>query len=554
MKITDIGLAGLLVATSLAASAGMRIPGYARPDLDIELVVMGADGRTVAERLVEGAYVRAGSDVRLRVYSRHPATAEALVRFGAEARPEFIETWPATAVLADSQPVYQESLLVPDTDGARSYRGPIMVLASASSGGTVETRTWHLQLIEPRVFAAPAAGRISGRDRRSALIAALLDAVAASQEAPTAQAVTRVAARTGGAEEAPRSSADVALFRQWAAAVVIVTAPDGLGSGALVDRAQRLIITNYHVVVGHDTVQVTFKPRGTQDAASAQVYRGDVVRYDQIADLALVRVAELPDYIPEMQLADIGKLEVGADVHAIGHPTGEVWSYTRGIVSQVRRNYEWQSGDELSHHATVIQTQTPINPGNSGGPLFDDAGRIVGINTFGRAQTEGLNFAVSADEIRGLLAATRNREAPRAAGNPGSKPGDGGGKGSAEEPPAAGGKGGAEGGQGGRGPNIIGPGAAGAAGGAAGGPQPPRKPGQRNALIYVDSDGDGRADTVYADRDGDGKTDMRGADTDGDGKVDIWYLDEDGDGQADIIGRDNDKDGAPDAWRKINGG
>jgi S1-C subfamily serine protease len=380
------------------------------------------------------------------------------------------------------------------------------------------------------------------------VIAALLDAVTASQQAPTAQAATRVAARTGGAEEAPRDSADVALFRQWAPGVVIVTAPDGLGSGALVDRAQRLIITNYHVVAGHDTVQITFKPRGTQDAASAQVYRGDVVRYDQIADLALVRVAELPDYIPEMQLADISRLEVGADVHAIGHPTGEFWSYTRGIVSQVRRNYEWQSGDELSHHATVIQTQTPINPGNSGGPLFDDAGRIVGINTFGRAQTEGLNFAVSADDIRALLAATRSREAPRATANPGGKAGDGGGKGSGDDPPAPGGKGGA--GQGGRGPNILGPGAE---GGAAGGPQQ-RKPGQRNALIYVDSNGDGRADTVYADRSGDGTTDMRGDDTDGDGKIDVWYLDEDGDGNADIIGRDNDKDGAPDVWRKINGG
>lgn len=547
MNISSIAGTILLAVAALPTGAGVRVPGQVRADLDVELVVMGTGGRMVAERLVEGAYVRAGSDVRLRVYSRQPATAEAVVRFGTDARPAFTETWPVTVVPADNQPIYQESLLVPDADSARSYRGPVTVTVAASSGGAVEHRTWHLQLFEPRVFTAPAGGRISARNRRGAVLAALLDAVAASRQAPTAQAATRVAQRTGGAEEAPRGSADVALFRQWAPGVVIVTAPDGLGSGALIDRAQRLIITNYHVVAGHSTVQITFKPRGTQDAASAQVYRGDVVRYDQIADLALLRVAELPEYIPEMQLADVSKLEVGADVHAIGHPTGEFWSYTRGIVSQVRRNYEWQSNDELSHHATVIQTQTPINPGNSGGPLFDDAGRIVGINTFGRAQAEGLNFAVSADDIRVLLAATRNREAPRASGNPGGKPDDGGGKGGGDQP-QPGGKGGEGGGQGGRGPNIIVP------GGAAGDPQQPRKPGQRNALIYVDSNGDGRADTVYADRNDDGTTDMRGEDTDGDGKVDIWYLDEDGDGKADIVGRDNDKDGAPDVWRKINGG
>jgi S1-C subfamily serine protease len=37
---------------------------------------------------------------------------------------------------------------------------------------------------------------------------------------------------------------------------------------------------------------------------------------------------------------------VGADVHAIGHPTGEAWTYTTGIVSQIRPDYEWRSGPQ----------------------------------------------------------------------------------------------------------------------------------------------------------------------------------------------------------------
>jgi hypothetical protein len=50
----------------------------------------------------------------------------------------------------------------------------------------------------------------------------------------------------------------------------------------------------------------------------------------------------------------------------------------------------------------VIQTQTPINPGNSGGPLLSDTGRLLGVNSF-KAEGEGLNFAVSVEDISAFL-------------------------------------------------------------------------------------------------------------------------------------------------------
>jgi S1-C subfamily serine protease len=81
---------------------------------------------------------------------------------------------------------------------------------------------------------------------------------------------------------------------------------------------------------------------------------------------------------------------VGTKPGGIGHPNGENWTYTKGIVSSVRPDYEW-----LTHRATVIQTQTPINPGNSGGPLLSDDGKIVGVNSFGDKGAEGLNFAIA---------------------------------------------------------------------------------------------------------------------------------------------------------------
>jgi len=99
------------------------------------------------------------------------------------------------------------------------------------------------------------------------------------------------------------------------------------------------------------------------------------------------------------------------DVHAIGHPIGETWTYTTGIISQYRQAYEWQAkNDPIKHKANIIQTQTPINPGNSGGPLLSDSGNLIGVNSFA-AGGEGLNYAVSVDEVRRFLARTDNRVA-----------------------------------------------------------------------------------------------------------------------------------------------
>jgi hypothetical protein len=131
-----------------------------------------------------------------------------------------------------------------------------------------------------------------------------------------------------------------------------------------------------------------------------------------MADLALLKMTQPPPSLSFLALGTASSLNVGQDVHAIGHPHGEVWTYTRGLISQVRANYEWKSEPGISHRANIIQTQTPINPGNSGGPLLDDTGRLIGINSF-KADGEGLNYAISVDSVREFLAREGNRQAMR---------------------------------------------------------------------------------------------------------------------------------------------
>ena len=139
--------------------------------------------------------------------------------------------------------------------------------------------------------------------------------------------------------------------------VVLVANKEGIGSGSLVSTAGD-IITNWHVVSGYASVAVIFKP--TVDGAKPtrdDIKLANVVKYDEIADLALIRASEVPAGRTAVRLGDASEIAVGVDVHAIGHPTGEAWTYTTGIVSQLRQAYGWQAKDDpIKHTADIIQT------------------------------------------------------------------------------------------------------------------------------------------------------------------------------------------------------
>ncbi len=214
-----------------------------------------------------------------------------------------------------------------------------------------------------------------------------------------------------------RSAKDAELYRSISPSVVLIITKDSLGSGSLIGVGGD-ILTNWHVVKGATDVGVIFKPQiegkePTKDDIKAAV----VVKYDPVSDLALIRAAEVPAGRRAIRIGDGSNISVGIDVHAIGHPKGDSWTYTKGVVSQYRLGFDWTT-DKEKHKADVIQTQTPINPGNSGGPLLDDNGILLGVNTFKTPGGEGLNFAVSADDVRKFVGRSsgvvQRTETPRA--------------------------------------------------------------------------------------------------------------------------------------------
>jgi S1-C subfamily serine protease len=180
--------------------------------------------------------------------------------------------------------------------------------------------------------------------------------------------------------EQTRGAVDTAVYKQAAPGTVLVATDKGLGSGVVIGGAGE-ILTNYHVIRDAKQIAVIFKPERGVDVRKDLAFAAVPVKVDESHDLAMLRVEAPLRLLHPLSLGDISKLEVGDDVHAIGHPEGEVWTYTTGTISQIRPKYQWKD-ENGTHTATVIQTQTAINPGNSGGPLLNNNAQVIGINSF----------------------------------------------------------------------------------------------------------------------------------------------------------------------------
>lgn len=144
----------------------------------------------------------------------------------------------------------------------------------------------------------------------------------------------------------------------------------GSGSGFVWDD-QGHILTNYHVIEGAQTIDVSF---GDEVATPAQVIGADPTN-----DLAVLKVEKLPEGVQALSLGDSDVLQVGQTAVAIGNPFGQFQrTLTVGVISALDRSMQIDNGKLLRG---VIQTDAAINQGNSGGPLLDSEGRVIGINT-----------------------------------------------------------------------------------------------------------------------------------------------------------------------------
>jgi serine protease Do len=182
--------------------------------------------------------------------------------------------------------------------------------------------------------------------------------------------------------------------RQQSSGAGVIISPDGY------------IVTNAHVVLGAQKVQVTILERtaaapgrpGGPETVHRKSLRAEVVGIDMETDIALLRVAEKG--LPSLKLADSDAVDQNQIVFAFGSPLGLDNSVSMGVVSSTARQFK--TDDPMVY----LQTDASINPGNSGGPVVDAAGDVVGISTMILSQSggsEGLGFAVPSNVVNNVV-------------------------------------------------------------------------------------------------------------------------------------------------------
>jgi S1-C subfamily serine protease len=177
--------------------------------------------------------------------------------------------------------------------------------------------------------------------------------------------------------------------------------PQGAGTGFIIDAAG-VIVTNAHVVEGAEKITVRMPPPDNRE------FDAELVGTAPSNDLAVLRINTGGQSLPTVPLGNSSQLQVGEWVVAIGNalnlPGGP--TVTAGVVSALGRDVQEPATAPGQSGATLfdlIQTDAAINPGNSGGPLVNLRGEVVGINTLGSTDAQGIGFAISIDGAKPII-------------------------------------------------------------------------------------------------------------------------------------------------------
>jgi S1-C subfamily serine protease len=276
----------------------------------------------------------------------------------------------------------------------------------------------------------------------------LRDARVGADLAQFSRLLTRPGEAKPDQELRPKARDASAVYARVAPAVVVVQTQAGAagsqvgsGTGFLI-HPDGWLLTNSHVVAGTGLDAGTGAPMAQvtvghldedgqmqrlPERIPAFVYKNDPAR-----DLALLKLSHKPaglNQLPVVRLAK-GKIPLGADCVAIGHPEGGLlWTVRSGVVAGIGLFPDERSEFVLSalslktpaerksfqrllattDKKRVVLSNCGINHGDSGGPLLNKAGELIAVTFATPASLKdhkglpNLAYHVHRDEVEDFL-------------------------------------------------------------------------------------------------------------------------------------------------------
>jgi len=172
------------------------------------------------------------------------------------------------------------------------------------------------------------------------------------------------------AKSAPEGPADLKamqkqvkeIFKKVMPATVCVQVGSGSGSGVIISE------DGYVLTAGH--VSGDPKRNCTIIFPDGKKVKGKTLGYNEGIDSGLVKITEKGKW-PHVPMGDSSKLKVGQWCITLGHPGG----FRSGRTPVLRL------GRVMHTNKNLIRTDCALVGGDSGGPLFDLAGRVIGIHS-----------------------------------------------------------------------------------------------------------------------------------------------------------------------------
>lgn len=220
------------------------------------------------------------------------------------------------------------------------------------------------------------------------------------------------------------------IYDQTIHSVVYIRTSEGYGSGFLIDKDRKLVVTNQHVINSDKWASILFPYRNEKGELQKNLdyYKEkeeEIIRdnYSTIGlviaqsiqnDLAIVQLASLPLTAHEIEHDFSRNVEdcmgKGDKVHIFGHPGTRLWNWTQGTFLKSQNTCSLKYPVKDRELAKCLILEADGHAGNSGGPVLNDQGILIGIITGGTDETRSI--ALTTEKIKALLDTAKTKYMP----------------------------------------------------------------------------------------------------------------------------------------------